>query len=249
MSKSKTKAPAPKRVLLYALLIFIAFVLALFTGAELTGQVNKNNLRGAVLAACSGSNLLFPNTGAASLERWIGDYRRETSLVVDDILATAENPTCTLEREDDVPQSLITLARKLAPWQKKNPTLSEAPSVLLEHLRVYECSLSEWNRFSFGSQVAGSSSSSVGTRIDTSFHRQAREQKLIQNELSIARPSLHRTLSYVGSALRLHPLSQNMDCLVRASADLRNVLGLAAETSMCLPRTWDVRQTLQNPAP
>ena len=48
---------------------------------------------------------------------------------------------------------------------------------------------------------------------------------------------------------RLRALESGMECLARTSLDIRNALGLAAETAACLPRAWDARTSLRTPAP
>jgi hypothetical protein len=209
-------------------------------------NLGMSNMRRAILSSCEGSAMLFDRQPEGNLNRWMLTYNDAVSTVVDDVLEKSANPTCTLSRDDDVPPSLTILARKLSPWEDTGTPvrLADAPAVLLETLRVYECTLREWNTFL--PVTTSGSGSEMFSIIGPSTQRQLQDRLKIEQELSIARPTMNRTLTYLGGVTRLTPLSQNMDCLVRTSADLRNVLGLAAETSMCLPRAWDTKGTVQN---
>ncbi len=66
--------------------------------------------------------------------------------------------------------------------------------------------------------------------------------------MATARPTLERTLSIIGGLDRLNLLKLDIECLRRASLDLRNTLGLVAEAASCMPRSWDVRGSLRDMA-
>ena len=119
------------------------------------------------------------------------------------------------------------------------------PVVLQELLRVYECSLLERQAFlpTLILQEHG------GMNHWEFLDQQAEENQAINSDLRIARPALERTLQIVGGYDLLRPLALDIECIKRTSLDLRNVLGLAAEVSTCLPRSWDGHDSLRDLAP
>ena len=70
--------------------------------------------------------------------------------------------------------------------------------------------------------------------------------KKMKEEVALARPTLHRTLSLIGGIDRLRPVDSSFECLQRASLDIRNILGLTAEVTSCLPRILDTRGSLRD---
>ncbi len=201
------------------------------------------------LASCEKSDTLFPGRGKNTLESWKNNYR----LTVKDILKAHESPRiaqCT-ENEGNQPptQKLSNLAKNLAPWkttQSQNALLeADMATVLLEYQRMYECALNERLSFLLPSVVAEGKSSEGDIKVAPLSKTLESEQQSIQQELSLTRTVLHRVLSFVGANDRLSPLAQNLECLERASLDIRNALGLAADASACLPRAWDARGSLR----
>lgn len=77
---------------------------------------------------------------------------------------------------------------------------------------------------------------------------QEQEQRLISEELAVARPALTRALTLV-SATQLDPLRTELHCLLRTSVDLRNVLSLVAEGAACVGRLEDAWGIDRDPAP
>lgn len=139
---------------------------------------------------------------------------------------------------------LRALAQQLAPWKtpEKLATLSETDfgPVLLEFLRTYECSLHERNNFLPVIRSVGG--------VDRGEYERtiADDRRIIQRELLVSRPTLERLLTLVGAFDRLRPLSTDIECIKRASLDLRNVVGLTADAVSCMPRIWDARGSLRD---
>lgn len=155
------------------------------------------------------------------------------------------------------PSSALTdLARLLPEWGPSRPDVSEADlaAILLEYLRVYECSLQQRGQFlsvfilreqgQFTTQPDGSEIQFMPSSDLT--EQQEKESAIIAHELSTARPILERTLAFLGNIDRFRPLSAELECLKRASLDLRNAMGLLAESASCMPKIWDARGSLRD---
>lgn len=152
--------------------------------------------------------------------------------------------------------ALVSLAYLLPEWGQSRTNVSEADlgPILLEYLRVYECSLLQRGQFlnvfilreqgTITTQPDGTDIQSMPSAELTA--EQAKEREMITHELLTARPALERTLAFIGGIDRLRPLSAELECLKRASLDLRNVTGLLAEASSCMPKMWDARGSLRD---
>lgn len=204
------------------------------------------------LAPCTASGTTF---ATMPFEDWKDEYHKRVSDVVEahisSIEQTSQNPLqCTADDYASVLQpsgQLTALASELPAWKDRTGELSEADagSVLLEYLRIYECSLNERQYLLSVSPLLpterntpmelGDLNAEVGKQVD-----------IIEQEVALARPILERTLTIVGGYDRLRPLMVDIECLKRASLDLRNVLGLAAEASKCMPRIWDTHGSLRD---
>lgn len=189
-----------------------------------------------------------------AFDQWPQTYHGTVSGVIDAHLEKLRNPstadiTCTA---DDYPSmirangALQSLASRLAPWKSKSPSELELGPVLLEYLRTYECALQEKRYFLPTSQQSSSSSSGPQIGYGRFVNEEQDDASVISRELATARPLLERTLSIVGGMDRLQPLSLDIECIRRASLDLRNTLGLTAEAAACMPRAWDVRGSLRD---
>ncbi|MBI1812831.1 hypothetical protein HYR82_03550 [Candidatus Peregrinibacteria bacterium] len=200
-----------------------------------------------ILGACGGSPLLFPS-GKGTFDTWIAQYHTAVDIVVSAHLS--ERPMqCTATGSDLPSTPLLLLAGMLPPWQEPQKLLglreSDMGAVLLEFLRVYECALRERETFlpiAVAQEAAPATTFSLGPHTTEMM----REQTVIGRELTGDRNALHRTLLFLEGRDRLRPLATNMECLARASLDLRNTLGLAADASACMPRVWDARGSLRN---
>jgi hypothetical protein len=201
------------------------------------------------LAPCSASGTMF---AVYPFEQWPGIYHDTVREVVEAHLTSIEGIDvaglqCLSEeyRALTPPTGYLrALAQQLSSWQTPSrlQALSEADmgAVLLEFLRVYECSLFERRNFLPIILATG------GPDRGAYEKEKAAQEIIIKRELLISRPSLERTLALVGNFDRLRPLAAEAECIKRASLDLKNSLGLAAETSACLSRTWDARGSLRD---
>lgn len=201
------------------------------------------------LSSCEGTDLLFPRSMEQAADAWIVTYNTRVNRVLEAHMKTTP-AQCQVGGAMDVPSAeLRDLAQTLPPWKVGNQLslLQEKNmgSVLLEYLRLYECALNERVR---ALPVTVQQDLGPATSFDLSpFTSEIlRQQTSIQRELSVARPALHRTLRYLGGSERLRAIGTEFQCLERASLDIRNVLGLAAEASACMPRIWDARTSLRD---
>jgi len=204
------------------------------------------------LAPCTASGTTFETM---KFDEWKDEYHKRVSEVVEahiqSIAQTSQNPLqCTAEDYASVlrpSDKLSALASELPAWKDRTDGLSEADagSVLLEYLRVYECSLNE-RRYLLSVSPLLPTERDTPMDIGDLNTEVRKEVAIIEKEVAIARPILERTLTIVGGYDRLRPLMIDIECLKRASLDLRNVLGLAAEASACMPRIWDTHGSLRD---
>jgi hypothetical protein len=147
-------------------------------------------------------------------------------------------------------EELKKMAKMLPVWKEDDKALEDlseadmAP-VMLEFLRVYECSLREREMYLsiyILRDEDGSGSLLFGDYVD----RKEEQDQQIHRELIIARATLERILGLMGGYDRLRPLALDIECIKRASLDLRNVLGLAADASSCMPKSWDTHGSLRD---
>jgi|GEM_PF-2166737 len=202
------------------------------------------------LGACES----FPDLFSGDFEDWDDAFESTIQAIIDgnqdeeDIVCTDDLAVLPSERMTGL---ATTLAKRSPYWQQKvdEGTLTESDvyRMILDYLDAYECALAyeEGNlpeimvrretenneQYSFLNLPEG-----IGTG-----------QKDIVEQIDIARESVTRTLTILAGLNRLSPLERAFICLERSSRDLRNVLGLAAETSACIPiRTWDTRGQLRD---
>ncbi len=199
-------------------------------------------------------------------DEWARTYHDTVGKIIEAHLndlrdASAKELQCSAEDYASLSKptdELRTLAETLPPWkeQKQLDALSEAElgPVLLEYLRIFECSLNE-RRQSLPVILVqeGAVSGSLlngGTADDTERSpyndEMKRQTQSIDHQLSIARVTLERTLLIVGGEDRLRPLSLDIECLKRTSLDIRNALGLVSQATACLPRVRDARGSLRD---
>lgn len=213
----------------------------------------------ATFAPCSAEGSLFETI---PFDEWPAAYHSRVSAAVEKHIESlskyrGEALRCTEEDYASiVPPSgdLQAIAVNLPAWEDPDDLakLSEShlSTVLLEFLRVYECSLLE--RDLYDEPIVGDGDWGQGKNEDNVADwgklalETGRQRDIIGRELATARPVLERTLTLVGSFDRLQPLSIDIECLKRSSLDLRNVLGLTAEASACLPRIEDGRGSLRD---
>ncbi len=214
--------------------------------ASCAGEGRREADQSAHLAACTAVGSPF---ASLPLSAWPEMYHRTVAQAVDAHLrqmgGIAEVPLqCTASetiRVEEATEELRELARSLPAWKSRADSLSESEltTVLLEFLRIYECSFNEWKDVRWSKSLSGADVGARSVRLEA-------ENTLITRELTVAKPALERTLLIVSGFDRLRPLSYGTECLKRTSLDLRNVLGLAAEATACLPRSWDARGSLRD---
>ena len=71
-----------------------------------------------------------------------------------------------------------------------------------------------------------------------------RDAQIIEDELTISRKALARTLQLISVGQGIDIIEGELTCVQRASLDIRNAFALAAEAGSCLPRTFDVKDSL-----
>lgn len=196
----------------------------------------------------------------ADIMKWPETYHKKVSGVIEAHLDRLSNVSgaeidCSA---GDYPSmmrangSLSALAATLGPWKgKKYVSELEMGPVLLEYLRVYECSLQERRYFQALSPIGLTEDPQASSKAPSptlgEYNKQVSEERdLINRELASARLILERTLSVVGGLDRLSPLAMDIECIKRTSLDLRNILGLTAEAASCMPRIWDTRGSLRD---
>lgn len=209
-----------------------------------------------VLGPCAWSEDLFsqyPDLEEGEENR-VDAWRRIYHTTVNDVVeAHLEHTeiTCTENARETPSGMLLDLAAKLPPWSDDEDisrlTERDVGAVLLEHLRVYECSLKE-HAFFLPSDIDEELLRRGGGKYERSLHTEelSDRQEEIYAELKLSRRALHRTLTVIGGMDRLRPLNASLECLQRSSLDIRNILGLTADTAACLPRTWDARGSLRD---
>lgn len=158
-----------------------------------------------------------------------------------------------------VSPKLSTIAKGLEPWAGSSTAFqsSDIAPVLLEYLRVYECSLAErstelplaiWREESArrGGLPGGITANPIEYQnLLTMWYEQ---KNTINHELSISRPTLERVLALMGTVNMTRMVVQDTECLQRASLDIRNVIALSADAAACLPRIWNAKDPLRNPS-
>jgi len=188
--------------------------------------------------------------------QWKQYYHDKVNKAVEAHLKTIEETTsnplqCTAESYSElVPASdeLKEIAASLPGYYKDlsklgSVTETDIGPVLLEFLRVYECSMRERQRLL---PILVPKEATGAIYVGEYLESEGADIKIINEELAIARPTLERTLTIIGGYDRLRPLTLDIECIKRTSLDLRNVLGLAADASSCLPRVWDTHGSLRD---
>jgi hypothetical protein len=157
------------------------------------------------------------------------------------------------------PPLLGDIAKKLEPWMKNETVFgqSDTTPVLLEYLRVYECSLAErstslpieiWREETRSRELLPGGLLANPLAFNKIFEEWYKQSSKIQLELKVARPTLERVLGFMGTVQMSRVLAQDTNCLQRASLDIRNSLGLSADTAACMPRIWNAKDPMRDPS-
>ncbi|MBU0766279.1 hypothetical protein KKF55_00630 [Patescibacteria group bacterium] len=143
-------------------------------------------------------------------------------------------------------------------------------TVLLEYLQMYECALVERSLFlardtykqeqGREKKLISLKNGAAGDVLEALVRILKRrplewgryinfvigDRQIILQELTIARRSLERTLTFLSGFNHLRPIDMELTCLQQASLDVRNGLALAADASSCLPRVWNNKDVLRD---
>lgn len=254
----------------------IGFILLLLLTALAIGVVRSMNRLGAtsvsllleresenaILVPCTrftdedNMHLLFRD---GNFEQWPDEYHRTAAAIIEEHAQSfSRAPSCAAETSDTVLPAgpkLRELAEKLPTWKNNAEELGqwEMSSVLLEYLRSYECALQE--RLYFLHPDAQTElqfllgNPEEGISLDKLVSEVSKEDRIIARELPTARLTLNRALAVLAGLSRLLPLHTELQCIERASLDIRNAIALGAETSACLPRIWNAKDPLRDLTP
>ena len=217
-----------------------------------------------ILESCSRSDAQYASLyfNTEDFYDWPEKYHEAVNAVIEEYLEPPQTIDCL--NYDILPLSnfstLGAMAAALPPWQ--DPTdLAELDRndigiVLLEFLRVYECAMTDHNFFlpmdviqeRFEDEAAGGPLPFIiaNFRFEDLLKEMGKRRRVIVEEIATARPTLERALVIVSSVIRLSFLDAELECLQRASLDLRNGLALAADASVCMPKGWDVKDPLRD---
>ena len=246
--------------------VLATFLLAIITASCVPGSTSpRQGLFGnATLPPCSGDGTIFALLpfdfwaytyhqlvdSAVSAHMKIFDDQGSDSSVFSKLQCAAPDFAGLLPPS----APLFLIAANLPPWQdpKNIARLSEQDfgAVLLEFLRIYECALKNHRNFL---DINIIKDAPLFSNLPLNWQEFGAERKrreiVIEQELRIARSALERIFYTIGNLNRLLPFLLELECIARASLDLRNVLGIVSEASACLPRVWDARGSLRDPPP
>lgn len=196
------------------------------------------------------------------IDDWAQAYHERVDGIIEEYLKPPEKIDCLnpVILPLNPVSALSSLASELPPWQNPaelaNLDRNDYGIVLLEYLRLYECAMADHNLFlpmdvireRFEDDAGGGPLATYinGFVFESLLKEMKRRQRIIVEEVATARPTLERALLIVTGFTRLSPIDAELECLQRASLDLRNGLGLAADASVCLPKAWDVKDPLRD---
>lgn len=188
------------------------------------------------------------------IDKWPDIYHDQVDRIIEEYLQPRELQCDADDYETFLPPGteLKKLAELLPTWNDPEVPLSEydISRVLLEYLRIYECALMEFGEYLPYDTTLEERTDPNAHFTDIFFPELAVESfkrsAIIRKERTIARKTLHRVLTLLGNLGRLRPLEAELECTQRVSLDIRNIAGLTAETSACLPRIWNAKDALRD---
>lgn len=205
---------------------------------------------GTHLAACTAEESAFARI---PFRQWPAYFHGTGSTIIEEHLNTLQTISATQLRcaaatpLNALPAApkLRALAATLPPW--KSPARLNALSqlhvgpVLLDFLRIYECANLERQRVLVVTvqERRGQGMSSIpkiGMGRGEFVDEERTQQRQIEREMHVARTTMERTLALLGGLDNLRGIAVELECLKRASLDLRNTVGLAADASACLSK-------------
>ena len=209
-----------------------------------------------VMAADSG------NDRPSTIDVWAKKYHSDVEEALEQHLGRSEQPVtiqCSKESDETffpAVEKIQEIAETLPPWKGEGGTdelsRSDTSTVLLEYLRAYECALAE--RFLYIPAEVKTEEQRRAAQPDGMKMPQIPELTIISvgqmrqtlEEIAIARPTLMRALTFTSGLDRLGSLPGEVECLQRASIDIRNALALAADAGACFPRIWEAKDPLRD---
>lgn len=244
-----------------------AWVIAPLAAAAVLGgcsvrydTVDSTVVRGQQLTPCGIEGTPFADV---EFKDWIDVYHRRVGEVVDEFFSTDDQSQfvvdCTTFDEGDgsaiapAGSKLRAMAEELAPWAdgQREVTRLTTGDVLRTYLDTYLCSLHEMRykvtltadgayASGAGSSQSQGSSTVVADRGDVNDWVVA-DREAIDHQLLTAGPALERVLALMSADHRTAALKTELQCILRASTDLRNTLALFSEATACIGRLWDAQ--------
>ncbi len=240
--------------------------LCLLAAASLAGcslrsdTIDSSVVRGQQLSPCTAEGTTFADL---ALKDWAPTYHRRVAEVVDEFFTQESDDMAidctTLDEGDGSPpapagSALLALALDLPPWAdgKRPVTRLATGDVLRTYLDTYLCSLTEarltivltaTGESGSGSGVASEPRIGEGVEVDRGNLSEwiETDSAMIDRELATAEPTLERVLTLMSADHRTAGLKTELQCLLRASTDLRNALALFSEAAACVGRLWDAQ--------
>lgn len=231
--------------------IMLRQILLIIGASVVVSACEDNSNRGLAalrLPPCSSENSIFAEK---PYKEWKDLYHEQVDKVIEAHMQamneSGQKPLqCTKADQNALipaTDALKEVAAMIPAWKDRISELKETDmqAVLLEFLRVYECSLDE-NILFLPVNLTIDDAEQRGAFTDdmTAIRTASAEEK------TLSRETLNRTLSLVSGFDRLQPLTLDIECLKRSSLDLRNTLGIASDVSSCLPRIWDAKGSLRD---
>ncbi len=237
--------------------------------SRLTAQLSGGNPedRYPILGACGRSEHLdlfrwIPpqelGDGEDVIDIWSREYNARVNTIVEEYRSMdgSEIDCLSDSLETLLPpgRSMLALARPLPPWKDSQDMAQlghmDTGTVLLEHLRMYECALVGRYFYLFGDVMkemqAVYAQKDIVLWWGNVFREFQKQERKIRHEIAVSRTSLNRVLLLLNGHGRLRSLEMEVECFDRATKDFRNALAAAAEASACLPRAWDAKDPMRD---
>ncbi len=218
----------------------------------------KREAENSILTPCSRFTESYTQLpfGDTNFAQWPKLYHETAAAIIEEHLQSfSRAPKCAAATGNDVlpgGPKLQELSKKLPSWKNASVSQWEMSAVLLEFLRAYECALEERLYFLHPDAMKELESKleaqgeSTDIMLGGLIAEVSEEDETIAKELTVARPTLNRSLAVLAGLSRLLPLHTELQCIERASLDIRNALALGAEAGSCLPRIWNAKDPLRD---
>ncbi|MDD3896337.1 MAG: hypothetical protein PHU04_00615 [Candidatus Peribacteraceae bacterium] len=192
------------------------------------------------------------------IDIWSREYNERVNVIVEEYRSMdGSEIDClsdSLETLLPAGRNMLALAGQLPPWEDPQDlaqlSYMDTNTVLLEHLRMYECALVGRYFYLFG-DVMKEMQAIYGQKDailwwGNVFREFQKQERKIRHEIAVSRTSLNRVLLLLNGYGRLRSLEMEVECFDRATKDFRNALAAAAEASACLPRAWDAKDPMRD---